>query len=96
LIFDCLPVAATAALVALLSSASLARAQVVAPVGDEMAVNTFTTGSQSSPSVAGDASGNFIVVWESRSTEGGVPDQDGSASGVVGRIYGNNGDALTA
>ena len=35
-----------------------------AKVGSEFPVNTYTTGLQASPSVALDAAGNFVVVWE--------------------------------
>src|SRR5947199_350489 len=37
-----------------------------APQGPEFRVNTYTTGDQRSPSVAADAAGNFVVVWQSR------------------------------
>ena len=51
-----------------------------APLGDEFQVNAFTSSRQSQPSVAADAAGNFVVVWES---EG----QDGSGDGVFGRVF---------
>ena len=35
-----------------------------APLGPEFRVNTYTTNSQDLPSVASDASGNFVVVWQ--------------------------------
>jgi len=35
------------------------------PVGTEFQVNSATTSAQSSPSIASDPSGNFVVVWES-------------------------------
>ena len=35
----------------------------VGPVGSEFQVNVYTTGDQVSPSVSGDALGNFVVVW---------------------------------
>lgn len=47
---------------------------------DAMLVNTYTAGSQAKPSVASDASGNFVVVWESAR-------QDGSGSGIFARRY---------
>jgi len=53
------------------------------PPGGEFRVNTRTDGRQSEPSVAMDADGNFVVVWESHG-------QDGSSSG----IYGQRFDAL--
>jgi uncharacterized membrane protein len=33
--------------------------------GAEFQVNTYTTDHQTSPAVAADAAGNFVVVWES-------------------------------
>lgn len=50
------------------------------PTGAEIAVNSFTTGSQNAPAVAADAAGGFVVVWAS----GG---QDGSAEGVFGQRF---------
>ena len=35
------------------------------PQGGEFRVNTYTTNGQTSPSVAMDDHGNFVVVWES-------------------------------
>jgi hypothetical protein len=52
----------------------------------EQQVNTFTTGLQSSPSVASDADGNFVVVWQSYA-------QDGSQIGVFGQRYNASGVA---
>ena len=49
------------------------------PLGDEFQVNSFTTGSQSYPSVASAGDGNFAVVW----TSGG---QDGSYFGGFGGL----------
>jgi hypothetical protein len=48
--------------------------------GGEIAVNTYTTGFQQNPSVAMDASGGFVIAWESA-------DQDGSAFGVYARGF---------
>ncbi|MBU8545814.1 MULTISPECIES: beta strand repeat-containing protein, partial [Roseomonadaceae] len=48
--------------------------------GAEFRVNTFTTGSQSSPDVAMDADGDFVVVWHSAG-------QDGSGTGVFAQRY---------
>jgi hypothetical protein len=50
------------------------------PQGGEQRVNTYTTGDQGLPSVAVDASGNFVVVWQSYT-------QDGSGYGVFARRY---------
>ena len=51
-----------------------------APLGPEFRVNTYTTSSQSYPSVASDALGNFKVVWQSDF-------QDGSNAGVYGQRF---------
>ena len=55
---------------------SAARAQFVGP---EFRVNTYTTSTQASPSVASDPNGNFVVVWQSDG-------QDGSGYGVYGQF----------
>ena len=52
----------------------------------EFRVNTTTAGDQSSPSVAMDADGDFVVAWQS------VP-QDGSGYGVYARRYNAAGTA---
>jgi len=46
------------------------------PVGSEIQVNTTTGGVQDSPEVAADATGNYVVVWESDTSAG--DDTDGS------------------
>jgi hypothetical protein len=51
-----------------------------APQGGDFAVNTYTTGDQGYPSVALDASGNFVVVWES-----GV--HNGPNPGIFGQLF---------
>ena len=51
-----------------------------APIGAEFQVNVYTPGGQYSPSVAADASGNFIVTWVAHL-------QDGSSHGVFGRRF---------
>lgn len=53
----------------------------------EIAVNTITTGVQYNPVVSRDASGDFVVAWES---QGG----DGNGYGIVARRYSANGVAL--
>ncbi len=50
------------------------------PLGAEFRVNTYTTDAQSAPSVASDASGNFVVSWTS-----GL--EDGSGYGVFAQRY---------
>ncbi len=51
-----------------------------ATVGDEFLVNTETANSQQSPSVALDADGDFVIVWQSSY-------QDGSGFGVYAQRY---------
>ena len=53
------------------------------PQGTEFRVNSYTPGYQISPSVASDANGNFVVVWQSYQDGGyGVFGQRFSASGL--------------
>jgi hypothetical protein len=47
--------------------------------GPEFQVNTYTTGDQPLPKVAGDAAGNFAVLWHG--------DGPGDTDGVFGRYY---------
>ena len=54
-----------------------------APLGAEFQVNTYTTGAQSQPTVAADALGNFVIVWQSN--------QDGSGSGIFGQLFDDSG-----
>jgi hypothetical protein len=57
------------------------------PLGSEFQVNSYTTAVQAVPSVASDASGNFVVVWASTG-------QDGSLDGIFGQRYDSAGAAL--
>jgi hypothetical protein len=61
----------------------------VSPLGGEFQVNTFTLDLQRLPSVAADASGQFVVVWQSL-------EQDGSGYGVFARRFSASGSALGA
>ena len=61
------------------------------PQAGEFQVNTFTTSDQSSPSVAMDATGNFVVTWDSIGQEGA-----GSGTGVFAKRYNAAGTALGA
>jgi hypothetical protein len=56
-------------------------------VGTEFQVNSYTTGSQTDPSVAMDDAGNFVVTWQSQ-------DQDGDAYGIYARQFDAAGTAL--
>lgn len=58
-----------------------------APLSPEIQVNEFTTGDQKRPQVVSDASGSFVVVWESF-------EQDGSEYGVLGRRFDGAGTPL--
>jgi len=66
----------------------------VEPVGPEIPVNTFLPGDQQAPAIATDASGGFVVVWQSANSYGSGPAQDGSLSGVFGRRFGPSGTPL--
>jgi DNA-binding beta-propeller fold protein YncE len=57
-------------------------------VNGETQVNDFTTGDQTLPSVASDASGNFVIVWQSVG-------QDGFSNGIYGKRFDASGNALT-
>ncbi|MEM6697702.1 MAG: T9SS type A sorting domain-containing protein [Bacteroidota bacterium] len=57
------------------------------PVGNEFQINTETSSAQSSASVAMDANGNFVVVWESF-------DQDGDQDGIYGQLYQSDGTSV--
>jgi hypothetical protein len=59
------------------------------PIGGPFHVNTYTTGSQSLPSVAADPTGLFVVAWNSDK-------EDGSSSGVFARLYDAAGAPSTA
>lgn len=45
------------------------------PQGSQFQVNVYTTGNQTSPAVAADPAGNFVVVWDSYGSAG----SDGSS-----------------
>ncbi|MEM7587523.1 MAG: hypothetical protein AAF560_29310 [Acidobacteriota bacterium] len=59
-------------------------------VGSEMQVNTYTSGVQTSPAVAVDADGDFVIVWQSAISGGG----DTSAYSIQRRRYNSSGSAL--
>src|SRR5262249_47350547 len=59
------------------------------PIGLDFAVDTYATGTQSSPSVAIDATGDFEVVWDSDG-------QDGSSNGVFGARFDRRGNRISA
>src|SRR5258706_408336 len=53
------------------------------PIGQEVRVNTYTTGAQLNPSVASDAAGDFVVVWQ------GPGQTDGY--GILGQRFAGSG-----
>lgn len=55
-----------------------------ASVGSVFRVNSFTTGEQSYPDVAANASGEFVITWSSF-------DQDGSSGGIYAQRYDSAG-----
>jgi hypothetical protein len=59
------------------------------PVGSNFQVNTYTTLNQSSPAVAANLSGEFVVAWSS-------PGQDGGGYGVFGQRFGADGGTAVA
>jgi hypothetical protein len=61
--------------------------QLGAAVGGEFRINNYTTNEQRSPAVAMDATGGFVVVYESFG-------QDGSGYGIYARRYNNAGTAV--
>jgi hypothetical protein len=54
------------------------------PLGSDFPINSYTTANQSSPHVATDAGGNFVVVWKSYG-------QDGSLDGIFGQRFDASG-----
>jgi hypothetical protein len=62
------------------------------PIGDEIPVNTHTTGAQHDPSIAADAAGNFVVVWSSQDAV--TPDGARDASGIFGQAFAPDGTPL--
>jgi hypothetical protein len=61
-----------------------------ASLGGQFQVNTYTTDMQWYPSVASDAAGNFVVVWESRGSVG----SDTSSYSIQGQRFDNAGASL--
>ncbi len=57
------------------------------PLGTEFQVNTFTQGRQYDADIAGDADGDFVVVWR------GGYSQDGDNDGVFGQRFTSSGAA---
>ena len=63
------------------TGALVATAFMTSPTAaDDMQVNTFTTGAQSSAAVSLDADGDFVVVWQGSGFAG--TDSSGTSSGA--------------
>ena len=60
------------------------------PLGGQFQVNTYTTGDATSPRVAGDVAGNFVVVWASAGSSG----TDTDATSIQARRYAADGTPL--
>lgn len=59
--------------------------------GGEFRANSYTVGSQSTPCLASNDEGDFVVTWTSAAPNPFVPGQDGSGSGVFGQLFDSNG-----
>jgi len=66
----------------------LAGVSAAQQVGSEFQVNAFTAGAQEKPSVAADAAGNFVVVWQSY----GSDETDTSSWSVQGQRFAADGN----
>ncbi len=60
------------------------------PLDSEFQINTYTTNGQTSPSVAADANGDFVVVWASLGSSGA----DASDYSIHGQRYASDGTPL--
>ncbi|MGQ0618995.1 MAG: calcium-binding protein [Panacagrimonas sp.] len=58
-----------------------------AAITGDIPVNTYTTSDQQFSTIAADATGNFVVVWQSS-------EQDGDQKGVYGRRFSSTGTPL--
>ena len=76
-------------MVALLLIGGAALAQDAIPLGNQLQINTYTTGAQQEPAVAADPLGGFVVVWHSI----GSADTDTSAKSIQARRYDADGVA---
>lgn len=85
---------ALAVLAASLGAVTPVRGALLA--GPEFQVNTYTTGPQGSPAVAGRADGSFVVVWQSGAQYGYHDAPDDSSSGVFLQRFDETGVRLGA
>ncbi len=63
------------------------------PLGGQFQANSYTTDNQTSPAVAADAQGDFVVVWRSQGSAYGDT-SDGSIQGQRFRVTGHIGDRV--
>jgi hypothetical protein len=63
-----------------------------APVGSEFRINSYTTDDQHWPSVAMDAAGNFVVVWQDDASR--PADETANTTSVRAQCYDANGVAV--
>ena len=61
------------------------------PLGLEFLVNSETDSDQENPSIAMDADGNFVVVWQSDGNTAEDENKDDSGYGVFGQRFSANG-----
>ncbi len=59
------------------------------PIGTEFQVSTYTTDYQVGPAVGMNATGEFVLTWESKS-------QDGSSFGIFGQMFDSGGSPIGA
>lgn len=59
-------------------------------LGSQIAVNTFTSGGQCFPDVAGLTTGEWMVTWDSRGSVG----NDGLGDSIQGRLFDTSGQAV--
>ncbi|HEX7180569.1 MAG TPA: hypothetical protein VF756_01910 [Thermoanaerobaculia bacterium] len=76
------------ALLALFFAAPALLSAQIEPMGGDLQVNLYTTFPQSSPKVSRAPDGRFVVVWASAY-------QDGTVSGVYGRVFAVDGTPVT-
>jgi len=64
------------------------------PVGNEFPVNTFTTEHQRWPSLAIDAGGDFVVVWQGDDSAGSDTDPIGPTKSINGQLFAKDGSLV--
>ena len=64
------------------------------PIGNDFAVNTFTTEHQRWPAVAIDDDGDFVVVWQGDDSSGTDTDPVSPTKSVNGKLFANDGSMV--